>query len=199
MGVVPLPPYVKRAPEALDRRRYQTLFARKPGSIAAPTAGLHFSRAGIRRLEEKGIRRTSVTLHVGVGTFLPVRTLRPEDHEMHPEYAEVGEECCVAWRRAREEGGRVIAVGTTTVRALESACGEDGVLRPFRDFTSLFIRPGYRFRAVDGLITNFHLPRTTLLMLVMAFAGRDRIQSAYAEAIHRGYRFYSYGDAMLIH
>jgi len=199
VGEMPLPPYIRRAPTAADGRRYQTVFARKEGSIAAPTAGLHFSRAAMDRLKNAGVRWSSVTLQVGAGTFSPVRAARMEDHRIHSEYMEVDETCCCAWRKARQSGGRVIAVGTTTVRALESAMGEDGALRPYRGFTSLFILPGYRFRAVDGLITNFHLPRSTLLMLVMALAGKERIRQAYEEAIRRGYRFYSYGDAMLIH
>lgn len=196
-GQVPLPPYVARRPDSRDRRRYQTVFARREGSIAAPTAGLHFNRAVLKRLEKAGVRRTSITLQVGVGTFFPVRTSVVEEHRMHPEYVEVGQECCEAWRRAREQGGRVIAVGTTVVRALESAVSQDG-LAPYRGFTSLFITPGYSFKAVDAMVTNFHLPRTTLLAMVMAFAGREPIRMAYHEAIRLAYRFYSYGDAMFI-
>jgi S-adenosylmethionine:tRNA ribosyltransferase-isomerase len=197
-GAMPLPPYIRRAPTASDDRRYQTVFARKDGSVAAPTAGLHFSRSALERLREAGIGWASITLQVGMGTFVPLRGTRVEEHRMHPEYMEVDKACCGAWTEARQGGGRVIAVGTTTVRALESAVGEDGILRPFRGFTHLFIRMGHGFRAVDGMITNFHLPRTTLLMLVMAFAGKDRIREAYGQAIESGYRFYSYGDAMLI-
>jgi S-adenosylmethionine:tRNA ribosyltransferase-isomerase len=197
-GQVPLPPYVQREPTPIDRVRYQTLFARKEGSIAAPTAGLHFTEELLDRLKGHGVRLTSVTLQVGIGTFRPVRTSRVEDHVMHQEFVEVGKRCCRAWRETRMRGGRVIAVGTTTVRALESAVDHRGRLMPFRGFTRLFIFPGYGFRAIDALVTNFHLPKSTLLMLVMAFAGKDQIKRAYEEAIRRGYRFYSYGDAMLI-
>jgi S-adenosylmethionine:tRNA ribosyltransferase-isomerase len=197
-GEVPLPPYIRRGPEDLDRQRYQTIYARRDGSVAAPTAGLHFTEDLLSRLEREGIRLCTVTLHVGIGTFLPVRVSEVEKHVMHPEYMEVGEEICRAWCETRQKGGRVIAVGTTTVRALETAVDEGGSLRPFRGFTELFIYPGYRFRAIDALITNFHLPRSTLLMLVTALAGMDRIKRAYEVAVRSGYRFYSYGDAMLI-
>jgi S-adenosylmethionine:tRNA ribosyltransferase-isomerase len=197
-GTVPLPPYVRRKASPLDRERYQTVFARREGSIAAPTAGLHFSEDVLKRLQEAGVGWAAVTLQVGPGTFLPLGAPRDGEHRVPEEYAEVGEECCRAWEATRKQGGRVIAVGTTTVRALESAVGDHGELRPLRGFTDLVIAPGYRFRAVDGLVTNFHLPRSTLLMLVMALAGRDRILEAYDQAVRRGYRFYSYGDAMFI-
>lgn len=198
MGKVPLPPYIQRESIPLDRERYQTMFARKDGSIAAPTAGLHFTDDLLNRLRDRGVNLTSVTLQVGVGTFLPVRTAQVEDHVMQQEYVEVSEPSCRAWQETKTRGGRVIAVGTTTVRALESAVDDRGQLTPFRGFTPLFIFPGYRFRATDALVTNFHLPRSTLLMLVMAFAGKELIRKAYDEAIEHGYRFYSYGDAMLI-
>ncbi len=198
VGEVPLPPYIRREPIASDRERYQTLFARVDGSIAAPTAGLHFTETLLTQLGKKRIPWTSVTLQVGRGTFAPVRTSPVEGHPVPPEFVEVGEGCCRAWDETRRRGGRVVAVGTTTVRALESAVDTDGRMIPFRGFTSLFILPGYRFRAVDALVTNFHLPRSTLLMLVVAFAGKEPIGKAYEEAIQRGYRFYSYGDAMLI-
>lgn len=197
-GQVPLPPYVARRPDQMDKRRYQTLFARREGSVAAPTAGLHFNKSLIRRLKESGIGLASITLQVGMGTFLPVRAATLEEHQMHAEYVEVTRRCCEAWLRTREQGGRVVAVGTTVVRALESAVGEKGLLAPFKGFTDLFVKPGHCFKAVDALVTNFHLPRTTLLALVMAFAGTDRVKKAYEEAIAMGYRFYSYGDAMFI-
>jgi S-adenosylmethionine:tRNA ribosyltransferase-isomerase len=197
-GDMPLPPYIRREPRSTDRLRYQTLFARADGSIAAPTAGLHFTDEVLERLKESGVSMATLTLHIGVGTFLPVKSSRVEDHLMHPEYVEVGEGCCRAWHETRSRGGRVVGVGTTTVRALETAYKPGEGVAPFQGFTSLFILPGHRFRAVDALITNFHLPRSTLLMLVMALAGRHPIKRAYNEAIREGYRFYSYGDAMLI-
>jgi S-adenosylmethionine:tRNA ribosyltransferase-isomerase len=197
-GQVPLPPYVARRPDRRDQRRYQTLFARREGSIAAPTAGLHFNKAVLRRLKELGVGWASITLQVGVGTFLPVRAGSLGEHRMHQEYVEVTDRCCQAWLETRQRGGRVVAVGTTVVRALESAVGQDGLLTPYRGFTELFVRPGHRFKAVDALLTNFHLPRTTTLALVMAFAGQAPVKKAYQEAIDRGYRFYSYGDAMFI-
>ena len=197
-GHVPLPPYVARRADARDGRRYQTVFARREGAIAAPTAGLHFNKALLAKLREKGVRVESVTLQVGVGTFSPVRARVLEEHRMHSEYVEVGQKCCDAWLKARQRGGRVVAVGTTVVRALESAISQEGVLAPYRGFTDLFITPGYRFKAVDALVTNFHLPRTTLLAMVMAFAGKQPVREAYQEAVRLGYRFYSYGDAMFI-
>lgn len=197
-GHVPLPPYIERDDEPLDRERYQTVYARSPGSVAAPTAGLHLTDELLGRLEEKGVVRTAVTLHVGVGTFRPVEVDDPAEHVMHREWYSVSAETAEVVNRVRDSGGRVWAVGTTAVRTLESAVGPDGRLRPGSDETRLFIRPPYDFRIVDGLLTNFHLPRSTLLMLVAALAGYERTMRAYREAIAGGYRFYSYGDAMLV-
>jgi S-adenosylmethionine:tRNA ribosyltransferase-isomerase len=188
-GELPLPPYIQHAPDANDRERYQTVFARERGAVAAPTAGLHFTPALIEALRARGVQVVPITLHVGPGTFLPVRTQRVEDHRMHRERYRVPEESA----RAIVEAKRVIAVGTTALRTLEASQG-----RPGPGATDLFITPGYAFRAVHGLLTNFHLPKSTLLMLVAAFAGLDRIQSAYQEAVGQRYRFFSYGDAMLI-
>lgn len=200
-GSMPLPPYVERAPSdprrAEDRLRYQTLFARKPGAVAAPTAGLHLTHELLGRLEARGIGWASVTLHVGPGTFRPVRTELLSQHRMDAEAYEIPQATARAVAAARSAGGRVVAVGTTVVRAVESAWSGGG-LRAGRGETSLFIRPPYEFQAVDALLTNFHLPRSTLLALVAAFAGRERVLSAYREALARRYRFYSYGDAMLI-
>jgi S-adenosylmethionine:tRNA ribosyltransferase-isomerase len=193
LGHVPLPPYIHRPDEASDRDRYQTVFARTPGAIAAPTAGLHFSERLLEEIAVAGIGIARVTLHVGIGTFKPVSAERIEDHRMDRERYEVGEETAEAIRRTRESGGRIVAVGTTVVRTLESSGGAAG-----SGSTELFITPGFRFRVVDVLLTNFHLPRSTLLMLVSAFAGRERVLAAYEEAIREGYRFYSYGDAMLV-
>ncbi len=201
-GHVPLPPYVRREdPEemgALDRERYQTVYASRPGAVAAPTAGLHFTDELLARLDERGVRRTTLTLHVGPGTFRPVKTERIEDHRMHEERFELPATAAEEVARTRARGGRVVAVGTTSVRVLESCVGEDGVLAPRTGSTDLFLRPGSRFRVVDALLTNFHLPRSSLLMLVSAFVGRERILRLYAEAIASDYRFYSYGDAMLL-
>jgi S-adenosylmethionine:tRNA ribosyltransferase-isomerase len=202
IGRPPLPPYIRRDPAdaalaACDREDYQTLYARRNGAVAAPTAGLHFTPQVLERLAARGIERTSITLHVGLGTFQPVRADHLADHRMHEEYAEIPAEAAGQVNRARRDGRRIVAVGTTTVRALESAAGAGGVEAGGR-WTRLFIRPPYRFRAADVLLTNFHLPRSTLLVLVSAFAGREKILAAYAEAIRAGYRFYSYGDAMLI-
>ena len=196
-GHVPLPPYIRRPDEGADRERYQTVYADRPGAVAAPTAGLHFDQAMLDRLAAGGVRSARVTLHVGAGTFQPVRAERLDEHEMHAEQVEVGEEVCAAVADARRRGGRVVAVGTTAVRSLEAASA-DGALRPFRGDTRLFIRPGYRFRSVDRLLTNFHLPESTLLMLVCAFAGHEHVMAAYRHAVAAGYRFFSYGDAMLI-
>ncbi|HEX6862106.1 MAG TPA: tRNA preQ1(34) S-adenosylmethionine ribosyltransferase-isomerase QueA [Thermoanaerobaculia bacterium] len=193
LGHIPLPPYIHRPDEAADRDRYQTVFARTPGAIAAPTAGLHFSEGLLEEIAAAGIGIARVTLHVGIGTFKPVSVERVEDHRMDRERYEVGEETAEAIRRTRESGGRIVAVGTTVVRTLESSGGEAG-----SGSTELFITPVFRFRVVDVLLTNFHLPRSTLLMLVSAFAGRERVLAAYEEAIREGYRFYSYGDAMLV-
>lgn len=193
LGHIPLPPYIHRPDEAADRERYQTVFARTPGAIAAPTAGLHFSERLLEEIAAAGVGIARVTLHVGIGTFKPVSVERVEDHRMDRERYEVGEETAEAIRRTRESGGRIVAVGTTVVRTLESSGGEAG-----SGSTELFITPGFQFRVVDALLTNFHLPRSTLLMLVSAFAGRERVLAAYEEAIREGYRFYSYGDAMLV-
>ncbi len=192
-GELPLPPYIEHAPGALDRERYQTIFARERGAVAAPTAGLHFTQALIDQLKRAEIGIARITLHVGPGTFLPVRAFRTEDHRMHRERYVVPAETAETYARARASGGRVVAVGTTALRTLEASLG-----RPGPGSTDLFITPGYQFRAVDALFTNFHLPRSTLLMLVSAFAGTDRILAAYGEAVARRYRFFSYGDAMLI-
>jgi S-adenosylmethionine:tRNA ribosyltransferase-isomerase len=196
-GRLPLPPYIRRDPDAADLERYQTVYARRPGSAAAPTAGLHFTPELLARLDERGVARTAVTLHVGPGTFLPVRGESLDDHRMHEERYEVPEEAARAVEACRARGGRVVAVGTTTVRTLESAW-RDGRLRVGAGRTGLFIRPGHPFGVVDALVTNFHLPRSTLLVLVCAFGGTGRVLAAYGEAVARRYRFFSYGDAMLI-
>jgi S-adenosylmethionine:tRNA ribosyltransferase-isomerase len=199
-GSMPLPPYIKRSrgDDARDRGDYQTIFARAEGAVAAPTAGLHFTQALLDALAHRGIRWTTLTLHVGPGTFLPVKADDPQDHRMHAEWGVLSVESVEQIAAARREGRRIVAVGTTSLRLLESAASADGEVRPFSGETCLFILPGYRFRAVDLLLTNFHLPRSTLLMLVAALAGLDRIKSAYAHAVASGYRFYSYGDACLI-
>jgi len=195
VGLVPLPPYIRRPPEASDRERYQTIFSRVDGAIAAPTAALHFDRALVRALSARGVRTAFVTLHVGPGTFQPVRARDARGHRMHEERAQVPRETVDAILQTRARRRRVVAVGTTTVRALESAALPGGIA-PFSGRTGLFILPGHRFRAIDALITNFHLPRSTLLLMVSAFAGRERVMAAYREAISRSFRFYSYGDAM---
>ena len=197
-GHVPLPPYLRRADEPIDRDRYQTVYARVPGSVAAPTAGLHFTPELIRLIEGRGVRIAKITLHVGVGTFRPVEVERPEDHTLHIERFEIPESTAKAVSGARARGGRVWAVGTTVVRTLESAVDTDGTVSPGCGSTDLFIRPPFDFRVVDALVTNFHLPRSTLLMLVAAFGGYDRTMEAYREAVSGGYRFYSYGDAMVV-
>jgi S-adenosylmethionine:tRNA ribosyltransferase-isomerase len=199
-GTMPLPPYIasRRAPDERDRTDYQTLFAQMEGSVAAPTAGLHFTDALVQRLQERGIGLHTVTLHVGAGTFLPVKTENTADHKMHPENGSVSDETAVALNAVRRAGGRIVAVGSTSLRLLESATGDDGVIRPFTGATELFITPGYRFRSVDLMMTNFHLPRSTLFMLVAAFSGLDVMKRAYAHAIEARYRFYSYGDACLM-
>ncbi|HEY5973048.1 MAG TPA: tRNA preQ1(34) S-adenosylmethionine ribosyltransferase-isomerase QueA [Pseudoxanthomonas sp.] len=196
-GRLPLPPYIKREPGANDDERYQTVFARQVGAVAAPTAGLHFDDALLQDLRAHGVQFGHVTLHVGAGTFQPVRVDDLREHRMHSEWLNVGAELVEQVRRTREAGGRVIAVGTTVVRALESAM-VDGELLPFAGETQIFIFPGYRIRSVDALLTNFHLPESTLLMLVSAFAGKQRVFSAYEHAVHEKYRFFSYGDAMLL-
>ncbi len=196
-GHTPLPPYVDRPDEPEDRRRYQTIYARQSGSVAAPTAGLHFDAALMEALERRGVGRGFLTLHIGAGTFRPLRVERVEDHRMHRESVAIDESLCRRIADTRRRGGRVVAVGTSSVRALETASGAGG-LRPFRGESELFIYPGHRFRSVDALVTNFHLPESTLLMLVSAFAGRERVLAAYEHAVRAGYRFYSYGDAMFI-
>lgn len=197
LGHMPLPPYIERPDEASDRERYQTVYARSAGAVAAPTAGLHFDEPLLQRLAKRGVNQAFVTLHVGAGTFQPVRVERIEDHHMHSEWLEVGPDTVAAVARARADGGRVIAVGTTSVRALESAAA-GGELKPFQGETDIFIYPGYEFRVVDSLITNFHLPQSTLLMLVSAMAGQDTVLAAYRSAVTERYRFFSYGDAMFI-
>lgn len=197
-GVMPLPPYIKRAPTEEDRRWYQTLFAKHEGAIAAPTAGLHFTDDLFRRLQEAAINVATVTLHVGPGTFKPVTTERIEDHQMGGEVFYVKEDTATAIAQTKRAGGRVVAVGTTVVRTLETVMKEKGDMVPLSGESRLFITPGFQFKVVDALMTNFHLPKTTLLMLVSAFAEIDQIRNAYAEAVKERYRFYSYGDAMLI-
>ena len=199
LGHMPLPPYIQRADEAEDHERYQTVWARNPGAIAAPTAGLHFTREILDHLTAAGIDIAEVTLHVGLGTFKPVTAERVEDHRMDTERWEVSGSTAELIRRTRDRGGRVVAIGTTVVRTLESAALAGGrEVRPGSGATELFITPGFQFQVVDLLLTNFHLPKSTLLMLVSAFAGRDRVLAGYEEAIREGYRFYSYGDAMLL-
>jgi S-adenosylmethionine:tRNA ribosyltransferase-isomerase len=199
-GVMPLPPYIaaQRPPDAGDRETYQTVFAREPGAVAAPTAGLHFTDRLLRALDDRGVDRVTVTLHVGAGTFLPVKTEDIAAHKMHAEWGRISEAAAQKINDAREAGGRVVAVGTTSLRLLESAADPEGRLNPFDGETDIFITPGYRFRVTDVLMTNFHLPKSTLLMLVSAFSGRDRILAAYEEAKAASYRFYSYGDACLL-
>jgi S-adenosylmethionine:tRNA ribosyltransferase-isomerase len=197
---MPLPPYIagKRAPDERDRADYQTMFAREEGSVAAPTAGLHFTDAVLARLSEHGIGLHKVTLHVGPGTFLPVKAEDTEGHVMHAEHAVVTTETADCINAVRKNGGRIVAVGSTALRTLETAARPGGTIAPFAGETSIFITPGYRFKAVDVLLTNFHLPRSTLFMLVAAFSGLDTMNRAYAHAIATGYRFYSYGDACLL-
>jgi len=198
IGHMPLPPYIDREDSAADRERYQTVFAAKDGAVAAPTAGLHFTQEMIAQLEARGVSLATVTLHVGAGTFQPVRVDKLEEHEMHAEFVQVDEKLCQSVRETRTRGGRVIAVGTTAVRSLESASQGATGLQPFYGDTRIFIYPGYRFRCVDAMITNFHLPESTLIMLVSAFAERQTILRAYESAIAEQYRFFSYGDAMFI-
>ncbi|GAW92707.1 tRNA preQ1(34) S-adenosylmethionine ribosyltransferase-isomerase QueA [Calderihabitans maritimus] len=196
LGRTPLPPYIRTAKEY--RERYQTVYALHEGSVAAPTAGLHFTPELLEQIKKRGIKVVFLLLHVGLGTFQPVKTDRVEDHRMHAEYYRLSSDTAETINHARRKGGRVIAVGTTTVRTLETVADEEGNVRSGEGWTDIFIYPGHRFRAVDALVTNFHLPRSTLLMLVSAFAGRDKIMEAYREAIDKNYRFYSFGDAMLI-
>jgi S-adenosylmethionine:tRNA ribosyltransferase-isomerase len=197
-GHMPLPPYIHREDTAQDAARYQTVYAQHDGSVAAPTAGLHFTDDVLEQLRARGVQIETVTLHVGAGTFQPVKVSDTRDHVMHEEWAEVLPETARRINDARSRGGRVVAVGTTSLRILETAADEQGLLHPYRGNTDIFITPGYRFRIVDRLLTNFHLPRSTLFMLVCAFAGRERMQEAYRYAIDNGYRFYSYGDASLL-
>lgn len=197
-GRLPLPPYIEHGVEAEDEARYQTVYARHPGAVAAPTAGLHFDEAMLERLSGQGVRRAALTLHVGAGTFQPVRVEKIDEHKMHSERFHVPAETAAAIAATRERGGRVVAVGTTSLRTLESAACGNGLVRAGSGETDIFITPGYRFQVVDRLITNFHLPRSTLLMLVSAFAGLDPIRAAYAHAVAEKYRFFSYGDAMLL-
>lgn len=197
VGHVPLPPYIDRPDGTDDKSRYQTVYAKTPGAVAAPTAGLHFDEALLARLAEIGVERAFLTLHVGAGTFQPLRVSELSAHRMHPEYIRIDARVCAQVNAARAAGRRVIAVGTTVVRALESAA-RGGRLQPFEGETDIFIYPGYRFQAVDGLVTNFHLPESTLLMLVCAFGGRAAVLAAYRHAVRQNYRFYSYGDAMFL-
>lgn len=199
-GRMPLPPYIasKRGTDEDDRSDYQTMFAREEGAVAAPTAALHFTDRLIAALDERGVGRETLTLHVGAGTFLPVKADDTDDHKMHAEWGRVDQPLADRLNAARAAGGRIIAVGTTSLRLLESAAGEDGMIHPFEGDTAIFITPGYRFKAIDGLMTNFHLPKSTLFMLVSALVGLDRMQAAYAHAIAENYRFYSYGDSSLL-
>ncbi len=199
-AAIALPPYISRphGPSARDRMDYQTVYAEQQGAVAAPTAGLHFTPELLAELAARGVQRVALTLHVGAGTFLPVREADPVRHRMHPERGVLGAEAAASINAARRAGGRIIAVGTTALRLLESACDETGTIRPFAGETQLFILPGHRFRTADLLLTNFHLPKSTLFMLVCAFAGTPRMRAAYAHAIEAGYRFYSYGDATLL-
>jgi S-adenosylmethionine:tRNA ribosyltransferase-isomerase len=198
LGHTPLPPYIRRADVEADRTRYQTVYAEHPGAVAAPTAGLHFTPGLLDAIGQRGVTVARITLHVGLGTFRPVKCARVEEHAMHSERCVVTERAARAINAARAGGGRCVAVGTTVVRALESCCGPNGTVRPARGRAELFIHPPYELKVVDALLTNFHLPRSTLLMMVAAFAGREFVLRAYAEAVRAGYRFYSYGDAMLI-
>ncbi len=197
VGHMPLPPYIDRPDETFDQERYQTVYAQHPGAVAAPTAGLHFDQALLTRLEEAGVESAYVTLHVGAGTFQPVRVDSIAEHKMHSEWLEVSPEAVEKIEATKKAGGRIIAVGTTSVRSLETAA-QDGVLTPYQGETDIFIYPGYQFNVVDGLVTNFHLPESTLIMLVSALAGREAILQAYQHAVENRYRFFSYGDAMFI-
>lgn len=197
-GQIPLPPYITRAAETADQERYQTVFARTTGAVAAPTAGLHFDQSIFAALEKRSVESVYVTLHVGAGTFQPVRTEKIQEHRMHSEYVEVTADVCRRIKETAARGGRIVAVGTTVVRSLEAAAA-GGELKPFAGETNLFITPGYRFKVIDMLVTNFHLPRSSLLMLVCAFGGYERMMRAYQHAVWQRYRFFSYGDAMLLH
>lgn len=199
-GTMPLPPYIagKRETDEADREDYQTMFAAEDGAVAAPTAALHFTDELVAALDAKGVQREMLTLHVGAGTFLPVKAEDTDDHVMHSEWGRIEADVAQRLNAARATGGRIIAVGTTSLRTLESAANSDGIIQPFAADTDIFITPGYRFRAVDGLMTNFHLPKSTLVMLVSALMGRERMLDTYAHAIAEGYRFYSYGDSSLL-
>ena len=195
---MPLPPYIERQDNASDRERYQTIYAERPGAVAAPTAGLHFDEEMMQQLAARKIDTAFVTLHVGAGTFQPVRVDNIKEHRMHSEYLEVSEAVCNLIHEARDRGGRVVATGTTVVRALESAADDTGEVHPCQGDTSIFLYPGYRFKVIDAMVTNFHLPESTLLMLVCAFAGTDNVMAAYHHAVEEKYRFFSYGDAMFL-
>ena len=197
-GHIPLPPYIEREDTAADKERYQTVFAEEVGAVAAPTAGLHFTPKLLQALKDKGVETAKVTLHVGAGTFLPVRVDNLEDHVMHAEWVEVDQATCDAVAECKARGGKVVAVGTTSVRSLESAAKESETIQPFTGDTRLFITPGFNFKVVDAMITNFHVPESTLLMLVSAFSGYDNIMKAYHHAVNEKYRFFSYGDAMFL-
>jgi S-adenosylmethionine:tRNA ribosyltransferase-isomerase len=197
IGHIPLPPYIKRTDTPIDKERYQTIYASKLGAVAAPTAGLHFDTAMIKQIQNMGIETTFITLHVGAGTFSPIRVNDISQHTMHAEYLQVSQQVCEQIQATRARGGRVIAVGTTSVRALETAT-DNGIIKPYQGETRLFITPGYKFRSVDALLTNFHLPESTLLMLVSAFAGQKQVLAAYRHAVAQQYRFFSYGDAMFM-
>lgn len=197
-GHIPLPPYIGRPDDARDRDDYQTVYAKREGAVAAPTAGLHFTPELLAKIDARGIERVHVTLHVGAGTFLPVKVDDTAEHVMHSEVGEITPEAAARINAARARGGRLVCVGTTSLRLIESAAAADGTIHPFAAATDIFITPGYRFRAVDMLVTNFHLPRSTLFMLVSALAGLDRMKAAYAHAVETGYRFYSYGDGSLL-
>ncbi len=197
VGHVPLPPYIKRGDKTIDKERYQTVFAKYKGSVAAPTAGLHFDKRFLKKISQKDVETAFITLHIGAGTFEPVRSQNIQDHKMHSEYVEISPQVCKKIRNTKKHGGRIVAVGTTCVRSLESATQEGEVI-PFKGETNIFIYPGYKFKCIDAMITNFHLPRSTLLMLVCAFAGFDNVMNAYKAAIDEQYRFFSYGDAMLL-
>jgi S-adenosylmethionine:tRNA ribosyltransferase-isomerase len=199
-GEVPLPPYITRpeGPTAEDTSDYQTIFARRPGAVAAPTASLHFTEALLQALEARGVARVTITLHVGAGTFLPVRSDDARAHKLHEEWGEITPEAAAQLNAVRAAGGRIIAIGTTALRLLESAAQPDGTIQPFRGLTDLYLLPGHAFRSADALVTNFHLPRSTLFMLVCAFAGDQRMRNAYSHAIAQNYRFYSYGDSSLL-
>ncbi len=197
IGHIPLPPYIKRTDTSIDKERYQTIYASKLGAVAAPTAGLHFDTAMIKQIQNMGIETTFITLHVGAGTFSPIRVNDISQHTMHAEYLQVSQQVCEQIQATRARGGRVIAVGTTSVRALETAT-DNGIIKPYQGETRLFITPGYKFQSVDALLTNFHLPESTLLMLVSAFAGQKQVLAAYRHAVAQQYRFFSYGDAMFM-